>query len=376
MGTSQSSQRAKEHYNQQHGGSSSKYATRNSSVAALDRHNHGGPSTQAGSIHNNSSNSTSLQKALSRRRSSNKPGETGSSHGSTHSGGQNDSRMPSHQEDDEDYVWYHGRRYHNTDSLYMLPNDSQEVDRLHMQHYIFKAALEKNIHVPIPENGRVMEFGCGPATWTMDMATEMSTINFVGVDISPIYPTAIYPRNCNFYNEDFLHGVSQPHNVFDVVFQRNVSCGLTLEHWQQAMKEAFRILKPGGYYECVESDVTVQNAGPQTELVFEHLRQSMRTRNVDSGVVRSLNQLMAAAGFVDVNVKEVPVPVGDWGGKVGQLWKQNVFSILETVRPQLARAARITEAQVQEVVNAMHQETFTHRAFQVVYVAYGKKPLA
>ncbi|KAF9099952.1 hypothetical protein BGX23_008724 [Mortierella sp. AD031] len=243
-----------------------------------------------------------------------------------------------------------------------------------MQHYIFKAALEKNIHVPIPENGRVMEFGCGPATWTMDMATEMSTINFVGVDISPVYPTAIFPRNCNFYNEDFLKGVSQPDSTFDVVFQRNVTCGLTFENWQQAMKEAFRILKPGGYYECVESDVTIQNAGPQTNIVFEHLRLSMATRSVDPSVVRSLDRLMVSAGFTDVHVKEYCVPVGDWGDKVGQLWQQNMFSILETVRPHLAKAAGCSETTVQEVVQAMHKETKEYRSHQVVYAVYGKKP--
>ncbi|KAI1299996.1 hypothetical protein EDD11_006339 [Mortierella claussenii] len=210
----------------------------------------------------------------------------------------------------------------------------------------------------------------------MDMATELSTVNFVGVDISPIYPTAIYPRNCNFYNEDFLQGVSQPNNAFDVVFQRNVTCGFTFEHWQKVMKEAFRILKPGGYYECVESDVTIQNAGPQTNLVFEHLRVSMAAKNVDPSIVRSLDRLLAATGFTDVHVKEYSVPVGEWGGKVGVLWKQNMFQILETVRPHLAAAARISEAQVQEVVNAMHQEISTFRSYQIVYVAYARKPLA
>ncbi|KAG0378376.1 hypothetical protein BGX24_003989 [Mortierella sp. AD032] len=300
-----------------------------------------------------------------------------SSHNSIHSSAQH---LPPHAEEevstDDEYNYYHGRRYHKTSSLYMLPNDSEEVDRLHTQHYIFKAALEKNIHVTIPPNGRVMEFGCGPATWTMDMATEMSTINFVGVDISPVYPTAIFPRNCNFYNEDFLKGVSQPDSTFDVVFQRNVTCGLTFENWQQVMKEAFRILKPGGFYECVESDITIQNAGPQTNVVFEHLRLSMATRNVDPSIVRSLDRLMVATGFTDVHVKEYCVPVGDWGGKVGQLWQQNMFAILETVRPHLAKAAGCSETTVQEVVQAMYKETKDYRSHQVVYAVYGRKPVS
>ncbi|KAG0287426.1 hypothetical protein BGZ96_008644, partial [Linnemannia gamsii] len=51
----------------------------------------------------------------------------------------------------------------------MLPNDTEEVDRLHLQHYIYKMIMgNKNIHVPIPSDcGRVIDLGCGPATWTM-----------------------------------------------------------------------------------------------------------------------------------------------------------------------------------------------------------------
>ncbi|KAI8597683.1 hypothetical protein EDD21DRAFT_209514 [Dissophora ornata] len=174
MGTSHSSSRpGKESYGssgQQYqaytsssaGSTHSKYASYNSSATALDRNQQSGGSSSP-HISNHGSNSSPLQKALSRRRSSNRTTESSSS---TH---QHDSQhLPSHREEGvEEYVFRFGRRFHNTTSLYMLPNDSQEVDRLHEQHYIFKAALEKNIHVPIPDNGRVIDFGCGPATWAM-----------------------------------------------------------------------------------------------------------------------------------------------------------------------------------------------------------------
>ncbi|KAF9208604.1 hypothetical protein BGZ59_010569 [Podila verticillata] len=258
----------------------------------------------------------------------------------------------------------------------MLPNDTQEVDRLNDQHYIFKAVLGKNIHVPIPENGRVMDMGCGAGTWMMDMATELGTVHFVGADISNIYPTAIHPRNCSFYREDIVKGVmSQPNSSFDVVFQRNVAPGLTFQNWQAVIAEAYRLLKPGGSFESVETDVFVHQGGPQTNAIFEHLRISMATRKVDPTVVRDLRTLMIAAGFVDVNTKEYCIPLGDWGGQGGKLFRQNMQAIMQTVSAVLAKAGNVTEEYILQLVQGMMQETSRDRAYQIVYVTCGKKPL-
>ncbi|KAF9580204.1 hypothetical protein BGW38_003247 [Lunasporangiospora selenospora] len=235
----------------------------------------------------------------------------------------------------------------------------------------------KNLHVPIPENGRVIDLGCGPATWTMDMATDMSTVNFVGIDISPIFPTAIHPRNCSFFCENILTGLakSQPDGCYDVVFQRNVSAGFTAQDWQTAVREAYRLCKPGGWFESVESDASVHDAGPKTTLLFDFMLRSMGARLVDPTAVRTLSQMMIEAGFVDVQVKEYSVPLGEWGGKLGQLWKQNIGAILETVTPHLAKAASKPDSHIREMVKDMMQnETKEHRAYQTIYVAFGRKP--
>ena len=81
--------------------------------------------------------SSSLQRAFGRRRSSNQTVESvNSSIGSnTLCSGQSNSRsLPdAHSSgsppEDQEFRWLHGRRYHNSSSLYMLPNDAEEVDR-------------------------------------------------------------------------------------------------------------------------------------------------------------------------------------------------------------------------------------------------------
>ncbi|CAO3566384.1 unnamed protein product [Mortierella alpina] len=379
------------------------YLTSNSSGSALHTSNHlqppspcayyGHPQYQQhhpGSYSppsSNTSHTSSLHKAISRRRSSNQTVESMSSghcstlgstpNSSMHDYSRHSGESDGHPQDDHEFRWLHGRRYHNTSSLYMLPNDTEEVDRLHLQHYIFKMILGgKNLHVPLSkETGRVIDLGCGPATWTMDMATEMTAVNFVGVDISPIYPTAIHPRNCCFYREDILRGVSQPDGCFDVAYQRNVAPGFTVEHWQQAINEAYRLLKPGGWFESVESDVSIQEAGPFTNMCYEYMRMSMASRNVDPSVVRTLDRMMVQAGFKDVQVKEYCVPLGEWGGKLGQLWKQNMVAILDTVKPHFVKTGRSSELQVAEMMHGMIKETQEVRAYQTIYVTFGRKPL-
>ncbi|KAF9577645.1 hypothetical protein BGW38_007018 [Lunasporangiospora selenospora] len=149
MGTAQSSSRpgSKESSSSP---SSLRYGSRNNSRSTLDS-----PLAQSHSASASpppSRNNTSLHKALSRRRSSN---PAGSSHGlsknaesmsihstnsKTSSNNHNASNhhhyhsdsgaLHSHQEEgDFDCRWVNGRRYHNTSSLYMLPNDTEEVDR-------------------------------------------------------------------------------------------------------------------------------------------------------------------------------------------------------------------------------------------------------
>ncbi|KAF9412832.1 hypothetical protein BGZ94_000910, partial [Podila epigama] len=209
-----------------------------------------------------------------------------------------------------------------------------------------------------------------------DMATDMGTVHFVGADISNIYPTAIHPRNCSFYRENIVEGIqSQPNGSFDVVFQRNVSCGLTFKNWQAVIAEAFRLLKPGGYYESVETDVSIHDAGPQTQIMFDRLLLSMAAREVDPSVVRDLRTLMVAAGFTDVTTKEYCVPFGEWGKQGGKLFRDNMLAIMQTVSPLLAQTANVTEEQIHNDIKDMVHESMRDKGYMIVYVTCGKKPL-
>ncbi|KAG0270571.1 hypothetical protein DFQ27_004283 [Actinomortierella ambigua] len=288
--------------------------------------------------------------------------------------------LPSHPEVDEtvpEFRYLYGRKYHNhASSRYVLPCDSEEIDRLHLQHYVLKLALQKNLHVPLPSMGRVLDVGCGGATWTMDMATEMPEASFYGIDIAPIYPTAIHPRNCHFSKQDITAGTTFDANSFDVVFQRNLSFGLTPEQWESAIAEAVRVMKPGGYFESVESDCLIHSAGPQTAKVMQVLRHMLRSQGVDPDTIHSLPAMLTKAGLEQVTLKQYNIPLGARGGRTGQLWQQNVFAVLDVCRRRLARYANLNEEQVGEIVAEMQREAAEdYDSYMTIYVTYARKPL-
>ncbi|KAG0283514.1 hypothetical protein BGZ97_008512, partial [Linnemannia gamsii] len=164
------------HYNQQHKQPQMHYPCPNNSASTLNSNHYLSPASPSHSYHSNShpqyrnhhhsapihnssshrqgsisppssnassNTSSTLQKAISRRRASSQTVESNisSSYGSTlaSSPDRQHTYLPKHsgecaggfghlQHDDHQFRWYHGRRYHNSPSLYMLPNDTEEVD--------------------------------------------------------------------------------------------------------------------------------------------------------------------------------------------------------------------------------------------------------
>ncbi len=52
--------------------------------------------------------------------------------------------------EDEDFRYDDGRKYNNAEnSKYLFPNDDEECDRLHMQHFVLRYAWQSNFVSPV-----------------------------------------------------------------------------------------------------------------------------------------------------------------------------------------------------------------------------------
>ncbi|KAG0186549.1 hypothetical protein DFQ28_007635, partial [Apophysomyces sp. BC1034] len=112
-----------------------------------------------------------------------------------------------------------------------------------------------NFHAPVHdvlnEGCTVLDSGCGPATWTLEMAEMYPRSEFHGIDVSAVYPEDIKPANTHFYMANVIQ-LPFPDNHFDYIHQRTLSFGLTQDDWAKAIQELIRVLKPGGWLELTE----------------------------------------------------------------------------------------------------------------------------
>ncbi|GAN01068.1 methyltransferase type 11 [Mucor ambiguus] len=160
------------------------------------------------------------------------------------------------------------RTFHDPTRIkYLLPTDLEGII-LQMQ-LIFTLDVYKSVYIetnrliklfsaPITkqlENGiRVLDAGCGPGCWSLDMAVKYKNSQFYGVDVleTQFPQDSDKPTNTGFVLGDLADNIPYPRDTFDFIYQRLLSLAFTKEQWKQNLKELERVLKPGGYLELTE----------------------------------------------------------------------------------------------------------------------------
>ncbi|KAI8376460.1 S-adenosyl-L-methionine-dependent methyltransferase [Radiomyces spectabilis] len=197
-----------------------------------------------------------------------------------------------------------GRKFHDvSSSAYWFPNDDEEIDRLVGQHFALKTLFRGNVvekcreSVPLEQGALVLDVGCGPGTWLMDMATEYPCSNFIGVDMCDIFPTNIRPSNVSFQVANVLERLPFPDNTFDFVNMRLFIIALRKEQWPTVIKELYRVLKPGGYLQSVECGM-LERGNDFIVWAGQVFKDTIFSRGQEPHVASQLPTLQQNAGFI------------------------------------------------------------------------------
>ncbi|KAF7354839.1 Methyltransf-25 domain-containing protein [Mycena sanguinolenta] len=146
------------------------------------------------------------------------------------------------------------------DVPYMQAYDPVVLENERYTHYLQRrlAPIDSptfhNYHNSPPAS--VLDLGCGAGLWLLDAARMWRTTQFVGLDLVdvalPAFADGAVP-NVRLVRGDFLkYALPFPDRQFELVRMANLSLCIPFQKWEYVLREAARVLAPGGRLELVD----------------------------------------------------------------------------------------------------------------------------
>ncbi|RIA81457.1 S-adenosyl-L-methionine-dependent methyltransferase [Glomus cerebriforme] len=265
------------------------------------------------------------------------------------------------------------RKYHES---YVFPFDDDEVDRLIIQHYIFQYIWDCNFSSPVDNllkgGAKVLDVGCGPGVWTLEMADKYRNSSFTGIDIVANFPQTIKPENTTFVTGN-LKKLPFEDNTFDFVYMRLMMFALTMEEWPGAITELIRVCKPNGWIEIMERDLLWYNETETVRRWRSKIVDELREKNGIEliitphipGLLRKYDQLS------NINSDEREAKIA-WGGKIyvdyGKIIKWGARNLSNAVSE-----IRFSEGQYESLINIAIEELAKSKGYDKSHRFWAQK---
>ena len=151
-----------------------------------------------------------------------------------------------------------------TESTYIFDSESaSEMARLTHQGQLLTQAMGGPLagidRSDTAQWQQVLDIGCGPGDWVLDVAVELAAVEVAGIDISRLMVDYANTRarsqhlvNASFEVMDIRNPLEFPDETFDMVNVRYLFAVLRRDEWVPFLQECRRILRPGGLLRLTE----------------------------------------------------------------------------------------------------------------------------
>ncbi|CAG8772121.1 7367_t:CDS:2, partial [Gigaspora margarita] len=310
-----------------------------------------------------------------------------------------------------DFRYDDGRRFHCVDdAIYYLPNDEDEQDRLHLQHFLIRYIFQSNFSAPIKHllekpGTKILDIGLfnygllyfGKIKKTQFLRIIINSINIylvildvaqdrghlilrprkypnvevIGLDISSHQPEYIKPKNFSFVKANVFEGIPFEDNTFDFVFQRFLVFGYPEDKWPHVINELVRVLKPGGFIELCEPSL-VRDTGPTTQFLWDAELDIVKQKGIDPETYQMIEKYLQNQGQLENIMKEVKECYHGAKSENPKLSKAitNLISLYESLKPSLVKHLQISDEEFDKLIKTSEKELFDFDTYYYLVRVY------
>ncbi len=233
----------------------------------------------------------------------------------------------------------------------------------------------------------ILDIGCGPGEWVLDVAYMYPDVEVVGIDISRTmieYATAQAHaqrlNNVRFLLMDATKPLALSDASFDLVNARTIAF-LPPAVWPQLLRECMRVLRPGGTVRLTETEWGFSNSPAYERMAsmfyqaLHAMGQSFSPDGRRNGITTMLGGLLKDVGCQ--NIKQVAHVIDfSSGTEEHEGFYKDALISFKLVQPFFMKARVATSEEFDQIYNQMLIEAMmdNFRAIMFLLTAWGEKP--